>query len=684
MAEKIKYKKKAIVGKRQLVRRAKEAELSVISNLQENITAVSVSSSLVNLPCTLYNNSQSEIIVSQGSSNNSNLLMQHDISFESQITTFDDEHSLTDSDSVKSIKDDFKTELKHWATQYQIPHNALNSLIKIVSPLCDGLPKDSRTLLTTPLQLEVTKLDTGELIYLGLLSQIKKQIKLFDDTGNNVGNREIKVSFNIDGLPLFKSTNTQLWPILGLLKNNSNPKPFVVALFCGRAKPSPLDVFLKQFVDELEKILRNGFDLENVHYTVKIHSFICDAPARAFIKCTKQHGGYSACDKCVEAGEYRGRVIYESVSAPKRTNESFRSQLDEDHHVGESPLLRLPIDLISLFPTEYMHNVCLGVMRKLLNVWISGDLKVRVQSHAIKIISEKLIYCSKFIPVEFNRKPRCLSELARWKATEYRMFLLYVGPFVLKDILPRSLYENFLVFHSAITILCSNKHISELGINLAQELLLIFINHSKSVYGLHFLVYNVHMLCHICDDVRLFGTLDEYSAFPFENHLKSLKKLVRSPNKPLQQIVRRLKEMESLKLYSFSSKITVSDQFYSGPLPEENVYECYKKLIYKKYTLYVAESREVDCYCLTKDKKVFKIHNILKNHTLFIYGKEFLNYQPFFEYPFNSVAIDVMVVKNYSRFKLIPVNDILTKCVVIHYNDYTLSIPMLHDYYCDR
>lgn len=119
-------------------------------------------------------------------------------------------------------------------------------------------------------------------------------------------------------------------------------------------------------------------------------------------------------------------------SAPTMTNESFRSQLNEDHHVGESPLLRLPIDLISVFPTEYMHNVCLGVMRKLLNVWISGDLKVRAQSHAIKIISEKLIYCSKFMPVEFNRKPRSLSELARWKATEYRMFLCICGSICVK------------------------------------------------------------------------------------------------------------------------------------------------------------------------------------------------------------------------------------------------------------
>lgn len=186
-----------------------------------------------------------------------------------------------------------------------------------------------------------------------------------------------------------------------------------MAIFWGNSKPSPLDVFLSQFVLELENLLANGFIFENSCYNLKIHSIICDAPARAFIKCTKQHGGYSACDKCVESGEYVGRVIYESVSAPRRTDETFRSKLDEEHHVGESPLLCLGIDMISIFPTEYMHNVCLGVMRKLLNVWISGDLNVRLQSLLVKNISERLITCAKFIPVEINRKPRSLTELAR-------------------------------------------------------------------------------------------------------------------------------------------------------------------------------------------------------------------------------------------------------------------------------
>lgn len=67
-----------------------------------------------------------------------------------------------------------------------------------------------------------------------------------------------------------------------------------------------------------------------------------------------------------------------------------------------------------------MHAVCLGVMRKLLNSWICGKLSVRLAARRVEILSEKIISLKQCIPVEINRKPRSLSELARWKATEFR------------------------------------------------------------------------------------------------------------------------------------------------------------------------------------------------------------------------------------------------------------------------
>lgn len=701
--EKTGVKRKAVVGQRQLLRRVKEEKLKVLSEIQtsnsdvdSNYETVNSEPSCSQLPClpstvstsNVYNDnsidSDCEPFVSTEVSQIDNVDCEPSVNTEvSQPTLSMNEYV---SQETENSGVDLKSQLRHWATvQYKIPHNAIDSLLKILSPICPELPKDSRTLLQTPKHVETLSLESGELVYIGLLIQLKSQLKLLGHT--KIDKREILISFNVDGLPLFKSSNVQLWPILGLIKNYTNAKPFAIAIFCGRSKPSPLNLFLKDFVKELTELLEIGFDFESIHYSVKVHSFVCDAPARAFLKCTKSHGGYSSCDKCVEPGEYvQGRVIYKNVCASKRTNLQFRLRSDEDHHLGESLLLDLPIDLITAFPVDYMHAVLLGVMRKLLNIWIGGKLAVRLCSRLVLQISEKLLSCKKSIPIEFNRRPRSLNELARWKATEFRLFLLYLGPFVLKEILPTALYKNFILLHCAITILCSQKHINSIGIDFAHELLLMFIKHSQNVYGISFLIYNVHMMCHVSDDVRIYGVLDNYSAFPFENYLGGLKKLVRSPKYPLQQIVKRLRETEfsSYPKCNVKENLSLPYDNYLGPnLNGNNVYEFYKKGVCKDFLIYVYEYRKSDCYCLTNKNKIIEIHSIMRHiidKTVFVYGKEFIEYNSLYNYPFDSAGLDIFILSNLTELKILPIDDIVCKCVVLpnSTDDNFICFPMIH------
>jgi len=195
-----------------------------------------------------------------------------------------------------------------------------------------SLPRDARTLLGTPSSTSFKQLENGKFHYFGLATNLKQIIS----QNRNFKFQKFEISFNIDGIPLFRSSNTQFWPILGLLKNSCLiSSPFLNGFFSGTSKSSPLHLFLNDFVEGLSNLCNMGLVYEGKTYDVSIHSIVCDAPARAFIKCTKVHSGYSACDRCYESGNYvKGRVVLPNLNSLKRSNDNFRLRNDEDHHTG--------------------------------------------------------------------------------------------------------------------------------------------------------------------------------------------------------------------------------------------------------------------------------------------------------------------------------------------------------------
>lgn len=110
-----------------------------------------------------------------------------------------------------------------------------------------------------------------------------------------------------------------------------------------------------------------------------------------------------------------------------------------DHHHGPSPLLRIepPINMVSAFVLDIMHLCFLGVMKRLLEWWLSSDSSARLRFALRQELSKRMELLKNCVPAEFQRKTRSTKHYLKWKATEFRFFLLYSGPVVLKYILPR-------------------------------------------------------------------------------------------------------------------------------------------------------------------------------------------------------------------------------------------------------
>ena len=54
------------------------------------------------------------------------------------------------------------------------------------------------------------------------------------------------------------------------------------------------------------------------------------------------------------------------MDAPSRSDQSFFLRADNDHHHTVSPLINLNFGLVSQCVLDYMHLICLGVVRKII------------------------------------------------------------------------------------------------------------------------------------------------------------------------------------------------------------------------------------------------------------------------------------------------------------------------------
>ena len=107
---------------------------------------------------------------------------------------------------------------------------------------------------------------------------------------------------------------------------------FVVGIFYGDSKPASCAEFLQDFCDEYARLTAQPALINGARVNLKLTSIICDAQARAFVKCTRSFNHKKGCDKCEQLGEWHGRTVFLGQTARLRTDASFRDKRDPLHH----------------------------------------------------------------------------------------------------------------------------------------------------------------------------------------------------------------------------------------------------------------------------------------------------------------------------------------------------------------
>lgn len=370
----------------------------------------------------------------------------------------------------------------------------------------------------------------------------------------------LSLTFNCDGVPVFKSSSFSIWPVLCVV--NELPSAIradhilMAALWFGAGKPN-MAVFLEPFVTECTSLASEGFVYtcsvtgNTVCCKVKVVVGICDAVARPLLQNFMQFNARYGCGFCFDSGERvdkgngqvnaypfnKDMMLRSSNSVVDLAAETLRTKQPCLGVKGPSLLSLLPqFDVVRGMVPDYMHCICLGVVRQVANLWFDSknhDEQFYIGRSAA-VVDARLMAIKP--PSSLSRTPRSISHMKFWKAHEWLAWLLYYSLPVIKDIVQSSYYNHWAILVDCVSILLST-NISLSQLVYCERSFRCFVIDFESLYGKQNLSFNVHQTLHLVQSVKDWGPLWSHSAFMFEAFNAVLLKMIKGTQGVPRQIL---------------------------------------------------------------------------------------------------------------------------------------------------
>lgn len=300
-------------------------------------------------------------------------------------------------------------------------------------------------------------------------------------------------------------------------------------------------------------------------------------------------------------GELRTREKIEEILQKMENGEVL--DIDEAKGVkGRSLLMDVPdFDHITDSVVEYLHSVCLGLVKRLV------ELTYSVGENRPKVTNRKLVNPSKFNKLmfkvkvfhEFSRRARELN-LAVFKAQEYRNLILFFFPIVLDNLKePEHKKEREVWLYLAFMIrscVLPKREFQCVNISDIEKCCKLFYELFEKQFGVRNCSYSVHVVPSHLLQIRHHGPLTFTSAFKFESFYAEIRRsFTPGTQSPLKQILENILIKRSIGHHCCEKSIEISN--YETSLQCNSLIYTFNNRVYKFYRVKeVNEDNTLTCY----------------------------------------------------------------------------------------
>lgn len=366
-----------------------------------------------------------------------------------------------------------------------------------------------------------------------------------------------------------------------------------------------------------------------------IHTGVCDNPKRSFCKNHMSSSGKHGCDYCEAPAIFykdntmkKGHLTWppSTMNGRPRTITGIKRIVknleEEDPNVtkdylkgvkGRSVLLdQNNFDVIHDLPAEYMHSMCIGCVKKLLELTykLSKNKPVVTKNKKIdpKLFND--LMASVLVAREFSRRCRNL-DTSIYKAQEYRNVILFFFPIILEN-LPESYKKERQIWLSLVFMVRSCvipneefSHVNQAQIVNSCEL---FYNLFHELYGQRNCAYSIHIVSTHLLKIRGNAPLTERSAFPFEAFYAEMKKLYKAgTSSPLKQIIANAFMKRSTENHNCKTTILYQERKDSENMENNSMIYTFNN---NTYEIYIITSIDNGVYTCKRQGK-FKFSSTL-------------------------------------------------------------------------